>query len=73
VAICDVASDMECRRESAQDHTYDKKASEVNFMKVFRVQEEVRNTQVFTETSTHHRKQDDPAKHQYQIPLKIVQ
>jgi hypothetical protein len=73
MSIGDIARNVERGGESAQHGSNDKKASEVDLMKIFRIKKQVRNPQVLTKISADHRKQDDPTQHQDQVALKIVQ
>ena len=72
MAVGNVTRDVKGHCKSRQHGTHDKKASEVHFVEVFGVQEQVWNTQVLSKTTRYHCEQDDPAQHQDMVSLDIV-
>jgi hypothetical protein len=50
-----------------------KKAREADFVKVFRIEKQVWDAEVFPEASRHHREEDHPAEQQYDVSLEVVE
>jgi hypothetical protein len=47
--------------ESGNTETDDKEAREIYFVEIFRIEKQIGNAQVFSETSGDHRKENHPA------------
>jgi hypothetical protein len=73
VAIINIACDVERGRKTGDNHTHYEKTSEVYFIEILRVEEEIRNAQVFPETTSDHSKEYDPAKQQNLVSFQVVE
>jgi hypothetical protein len=73
VAVRNVTRDVEGSGKSPCRHANDEEAPEIDLVKILGIKEQVRYSHVFAEIATDHGKENEPAKHQHQVPLKIVQ
>ncbi len=64
---------MKSRHEPGGNQTHNEETSEVYMIKVFRVEEQVWDSKVFSETSGNHGKQDYPTENQDNIPFKVIE
>ena len=72
MTIVDIAGDMKCGREAGDHHTHYKEASEVHFVQIFRVEEEVRDAEIFAEAPCDHCEENDPAEQEQLVAFQIV-
>src|SRR5436190_1925727 len=73
MAVVNVAGDMKGRGKAGDHRTHDKEALEVDLVEIFRVQEQVWNAEIFSETARDHCKENYPAQEQNLVPLQVVQ
>jgi hypothetical protein len=72
MAICDVAGNVKRRTEAGDGESNYKEAGKADFVKVFGVKKEVRNSKIFPEVSGDHCKKNDPAENQDMVTLYII-
>ena len=63
---------MECCGKSRDTKPDNKKAGEVDVVKILRVKKQIRYTEIGAEIASDHGKKDHPTKHQHMIALQIV-
>jgi len=72
VSIGNVTSDVEGGCKSGCEQAHNKKAAEIYFVQILRVEKEVGDPQVFAEAACDHRKQNDPAQQQDLVASEVV-
>ena len=73
MSIINVTRDVKSCGEPCRAQSDDEEGAKVDFVKIFRVEKEVGDTQVFSKAACDHGKQNHPAQKQYVIALEIIQ
>jgi hypothetical protein len=73
VSVVDITGDVKCSRKAGSAKTNDKKTSEVDLVKVFRIKKQIGDPQILSEASCNHCKQNNPAKHENMVTLEVIQ
>src|SRR5260221_2967422 len=72
VSVGNIAGDVEGGCKSGSEQPHNKKAAKIYLVKVLRIEEEVGDAEVFTETTRDHRKQNDPAQQQDLVASEVI-